>query len=93
MYPSLFSPNAGKYRPEKKSVFGHFSRNDLFLIFVQTIRVFSYFYLALTSGDKLKRDFKFQNLPSDFANILPIETFLKLQALIALKFFVYDIPT
>ena len=78
---------------KKKSVFGHFPRSDLFSIFAQTIRVFSYFYLAFTSGYKLKRGFKFQNLPSDFANILPIEIFLKLQALIPLKIFVYDIPT
>ena len=26
----VFSPNAGKYGPEKKSVFGHFSRSGPF---------------------------------------------------------------
>ena len=31
-YFSLFTPNAGKYGPEKNSVFGHFSRMQCFLM-------------------------------------------------------------
>ena len=27
-YFPVFSPNTGKYEPEKNSVFGHFSRSD-----------------------------------------------------------------
>ena len=30
LYLSVFNPNAGKYGPEKNSVFGHFSRSVCF---------------------------------------------------------------
>ena len=34
---SVFSPNVGKYGPEKNSVFGHFSRSGIFANFANAI--------------------------------------------------------
>ena len=36
-YLSVFSPNAGKYGPEKNSVFGHFSRSVSLIIVLRVL--------------------------------------------------------
>ena len=55
-YFSVFSPNTGKYRPEKtehwkirtrkNSVFGHFSHSDLFCLQRNTGTFFQYFQFS-----------------------------------------------
>ena len=55
-YLSVFSPNAGKYRPEKNSVYGHFSRSLNHLLWVTGVSL-SVFHNHILLGGKSEESY------------------------------------
>ena len=56
LFLPVFSPNAGKYRPEKNSVFGHFSRkiNYFLWFFFTLVRKNRFLYCILLHKKSIK---------------------------------------
>ena len=66
-YFSVFSPNTEKYGPEKKSVFGHFSRHEIETLFVEVQVSLSILIHVKEACGRISFNFIFENI---FVNVV-----------------------